>query len=314
LWIFLVESITTILAFRIVVPAFKKIGVVQFVREEGPRLHNYKQGTPTAGGIVFISYFVLFYAVSSAISPSPIFLQVALAAVLFGCIGFIDDLLCILKKNSDGLSPKMKLLLQFAISVVIYFVIQKGSISSPLIIPGLEGNTIDLGPFYPIFFILFISAFSNATNLADGLDGLSGGTALITALGAQFLLWGMGINDTSMLYLAGVLIGFLWFNGKPATIFMGDTGSLALGGIFATVALSTGTAIQFVFLSLIFWIEVMSVVLQISSFKLFKRKIFKMSPIHHHFELLGWDESKIVLRFWTINFLGIVIALAFVII
>lgn len=286
---------------------------MQYVREEGPRLHNYKQGTPTAGGIIFLSIFGVFYSISQWLTASPFYLPVLITAILFGVIGFIDDFLCIFKKNAKGLKAKQKLVLQCLFSVVVFFVARPYTQQTTISLIPLE-RTMDLGWFYPVFFVLYMTSFSNAANLTDGLDGLSGGVALISALGAQIFLLLVGIKDYSMLLLAGALIGFLWFNVKPASIFMGDAGSLSIGAILAIIPLLTGFSLFFVFLSVIYWIELMSVVLQVSSFKLFHRKIFKMSPIHHHFELLGWKESTIVLRFWALNFLGVILALSFVII
>jgi len=211
------------------------------------------------------------------------------------------------------LSARSKFLLQLAASLVLFFVIQGHEVQSPIMLFS-SSFELHLGWVYPLFFVLYLTGFSNATNLTDGLDGLSGGTALISALGAQLLMILLGVSDYSMLFLAGALLGFLWFNVKPASIFMGDAGALALGGVIGTVALCTRSAIFFVFLSLVFWIEVLSVVLQVSSFKIFHRKIFRMSPIHHHFELLGWRESQIVIRFWIANFLGVVLSLALVLV
>jgi phospho-N-acetylmuramoyl-pentapeptide-transferase len=173
---------------------------------------------------------------------------------------------------------------------------------------------INLGWLYPFFFVTYLTSFSNSANLTDGLDGLSGGSAIISALGAQIFLLLVGIRDYSMIFLAGALLGFLWFNVKPASIFMGDAGSLSIGAILGIIPLLTGYGFFFIFLCLVYWIELFSVVLQVSSFKVFHRKIFRMSPIHHHFELLGWKESTIVLRFWALNFLGVILALSFVII
>ena len=216
-------------------------------------------------------------------------------------------------KHSEGLSAINKLLMQLISGIVIYIVllllgvIQSHSIS-------FFNYELNLSWFYPIFFVLYLTMVSNATNITDGLDGLSGGCALITAAGIQIFLWLTGVSDYSMMFLSGALLGFLWFNIKPAAIFMGDTGALALGAIFGIIALINGNVLTISFLSLIFFVEIFSVILQVSSFKITGRRLFKMSPIHHHFELLGWDETTVVVRFWIVNIIGVIISLVFVII
>ncbi len=257
--------------------------------------------------------FIGFYSLSQLFSASSFYLPVLLTAILFGLIGFLDDYLCIKRKNAKGLSARAKLLFQLVFSLIIYFLSHYAIRSTTVSLVPIS-RTIDLGWFYPVFFVVYLTAFSNSANLTDGLDGLSGGNALISALGAQIFLFLVGVKDYSMIFLAGALIGFLWFNVKPASIFMGDAGSLSIGALLGIIPLLTGYSLFFVFLCLVYWIELFSVVLQVSSFKLFHRKIFRMSPIHHHFELLGWKESTIVLRFWALNFLGVILALSFVII
>jgi phospho-N-acetylmuramoyl-pentapeptide-transferase len=292
---------------------FKKIGIVQYVREEGPQLHNYKEGTPTAGGIVFMIIFLFFYILSSLFVKNRYIMGIILSSLLFGTIGFIDDFLSVRSKHSKGLSAVSKLIMQLISSIVIYIVLLlSGIIQSHMIT--LFNIQLNLSWFYPVFFVLYLTLFSNATNITDGLDGLSGGCALISAAGIQVFLWLTGINDYSMMFLSGALLGFLWFNIKPASIFMGDTGALALGAIFGVIALMNGNILTLSLLSLMFFIEIFSVILQVSSFKVTGKRLFKMSPIHHHFELKGWDETTVVVRFWIINIIGVIISLVFVII
>src|SRR6056297_943643 len=313
LWMLLIEIFTSLNLFSFVTKYFKRIGIVQYVREEGPQLHNYKEGTPTAGGLVFMILFLFFYIVSSFFIENRYLLSVILSCLLFGTIGFIDDFLSVRSKHSEGLSAINKLLMQLISGIVIYIVllllgvIQSHSIS-------FFNYELNLSWFYPIFFVLYLTMVSNATNITDGLDGLSGGCALITAAGIQIFLWLSGVSDYSMMFLSGALLGFLWFNIKPAAIFMGDTGALALGAIFGIIALINGNVLIISFLSLIFFVEIFSVILQVSSFKITGRRLFKMSPIHHHFELLGWDETTVVVRFWIVNIIGVIISLVFVII
>lgn len=313
LWMLLIEIFTSLKLFSYMVKYFKKIGIVQYVREEGPQLHNYKEGTPTAGGIVFMIIFLFFYILSSLFVKNRYIMGIILSSLLFGTIGFIDDFLSVRSKHSKGLSAVNKLIMQLISSIVIYIVLLlSGIIQSHMIT--LFNIQLNLSWFYPIFFVLYLTLFSNATNITDGLDGLSGGCALISAAGIQVFLWLTGINDYSMMFLSGALLGFLWFNIKPASIFMGDTGALALGAIFGVIALMNGNILTLSLLSLMFFIEIFSVILQVSSFKVTGKRLFKMSPIHHHFELKGWDETTVVVRFWIVNIIGVIISLVFVII
>jgi len=312
-WLLLIELCFTMPAYAFFIKYFKRRKIVQYVRREGPQLHNYKEGTPTAGGVVFIVMFLLFYSISLFFGPSRFYLELILTVILFGGIGFLDDYLSYKNRNSEGLDAKQKLLLQIGASLILYFLaLSRGHIPDNNI--ELYNLTFNLSWFYPIFFVLLLTGFSNATNLTDGLDGLAGGTALITAAGAQIVLWLSGIYDYSMMFLAGALLGFLWFNIKPASIFMGDTGALALGGIFGMLALMSGQLIPFILLSTVFLMELLSVVIQVSSYKITGKRVFKMSPIHHHFELLGWTETTVVVRFWLINSVGVVFAIVSVII
>jgi phospho-N-acetylmuramoyl-pentapeptide-transferase len=312
-WSLLVEIITSLVLFTFAIDLFKRKGIVQYVRQEGPQLHNYKEGTPTAGGIIFMLIFILFYLFSNTLVKNEYFLGILLGSVFFGSIGLIDDTISFTSKHSKGLTAKSKFLLQISFAILLYFILTfTGTLRGSSI--RLHDLSINLGWFYPVFFVLYLTMFSNAVNVTDGLDGLSGGCALITAAGIQIFLWLSGITDFSMMFLSGALLGFLWFNIKPASIFMGDTGSLGLGGIFGIIALLNGDILIISGLSLMFMIEILSVVIQVSSFKLFNRRVFRMSPIHHHFELLGWEETTVVLRFWLINIMGAVLSLIIVLI
>ncbi len=313
LWMLLIEIFTSLNLFSFISKYFKKIGIVQYVREEGPQLHNYKEGTPTAGGVVFMFLFLFFYLVSSIFIENKYLIGIILGSLLFGTIGFIDDFLSVRSKHSQGLSAVNKLIMQLISGIVVYIVLLLAGIIQTHTIT-LFNTQLNLGWFYPIFFVLYLTMFSNATNITDGLDGLSGGCALITAAGIQIFLWLTGISDYSMMFLSGALLGFLWFNIKPASIFMGDTGALGLGAVFGMIALINGSILTISMLSIIFFIEIFSVILQVSSFKLTGKRLFKMSPIHHHFELLGWDETTVVVRFWIVNIIGVIISLVFVII
>lgn len=264
----------------------KKIG--KFVREDGPDLHGYKTGTPTMGGILFVLVTAVFALLSNEIVE-------ALSVVLFGLIGLLDDYAGLKWRKSLGMRAWQKFSLQVICSVLLYVLInpQQTKVSIPFL-----GSAIDLGYLHPIFAVLIIVGFSNAANLTDGLDGLLGSVFLTAALPYWiFLNRGSG----SILYMSLAVSAFLFYNIKPAKVFMGDTGSLALGGLLGTVAVKTSSEVFLICFAPIFVLEALSVMLQVSSFKLFRKRIFKMSPIHHHFELLGWKEERIVQMFSLIN-------------
>ncbi|MDK2886995.1 MAG: phospho-N-acetylmuramoyl-pentapeptide-transferase [Thermosipho sp. (in: thermotogales)] len=278
----------SLISFPLYINLMKKYKLGQYIREEGPDLHNYKTGTPTAGGIIFILISIIF----GLIIKAPISLLLSL--ILFGIIGFIDDFASIRKKNALGLKAYQKFLLQIIFSIVII------SFSNVNTIFGFEvSKTI-----YYLFWIFVITGASNAVNLTDGLDGLAGWVWISSILPLAFLF-----KDSFSLIVVATVLSFLLFNTRPASIFMGDTGSLALGAFLASFAMYYNAEVQLVFSSSIFIIETLSVILQVGSYKLIKRRIFKMAPIHHHFELLGWKEEKIVGVFTAIN---LVISLSYI--
>ncbi|HBT40085.1 MAG: Phospho-N-acetylmuramoyl-pentapeptide-transferase [Thermotoga sp. 50_1627] len=266
---------------------FKRLRVGQFIREEGPDLHGYKTGTPTMGGLLFS----IFGAVSCLVFGYTID---GLAIVLFSLIGFLDDLLSVIKKTSLGLRAWQKFSLQIIFATVLLILIRP---DTKLQIPFLQKD-LDLGRLYWIFAVLLIAGLSNATNLTDGLDGLATSVFLTSAIPYWFLL---GKSADSLILFSLCLMAFLFYNIKPAKMFMGDTGSLALGALIAVVSIRTSTEIIALLCSSIFVVEALSVVIQVSSYKLFKKRVFKMSPIHHHFELLGWSEERIVQMFALAN-------------
>jgi len=277
----------------------KKIG--QYIREEGPDLHNYKTGTPTAAGIIFLPIALI---VALIFGFSIEILIVILSGVLFGIIGLVDDLSKIVKKNASGLSGRRKLLLQFLSASIIVFLIQFVNPHTHMALP-LLGN-IDFGfAYYPISAVI-IAGMSNAVNLSDGVDGLAG-SMFIFSLAPMLMLpvWQNGIIAP----ICGALAGFLWHNWFPATVFMGDTGSIGLGGMIAVMFSVDGREGYLLFFGMMFLIEMFSVIIQVFSFKTFGKRVFKMSPIHHHFELSNWKESKIAFRFSLIAFIGAVFGL-----
>ncbi len=298
----------------------------QPIRDYGPEIHTHKQGTPTAGGIslllaFFISWAALALLNQSAFSPKALF--VGAATLGFGLIGLLDDGLKISQRHAQGLPGRYKLLLQGIVCGLLAWAVLSLDILPPLRIP-FVGETLALSPALTVglIFLIFLSTV-NAFNETDGLDGLLAGVTLIT-LGAYGVILYLQ-NEIALLQIATLaamaLLGFLWWNAHPAKIILGDTGSFALGGLVGALALVTGTALFLPLIALIPVIETLSVIIQVLSFKLFKKRVFKVSPLHHHFErakgidyeyLLPnqeWPEVLITLRFWIIAALGAVLGL-----
>ena len=274
----------------------------QQIREEGPAEHHEKAGTPTMGGlIIFVAISIPFIVLSDRDPASLAVLGVALGCAL---IGFIDDFLKLVKRRSLGLSARWKLLFQFVLAVGLWWVARNEVGLAPELQVRVSDVTIGLSDgVYLLFVFLVIAGSSNAVNLSDGLDGLAAGCCGIVLLAYTAITFITGEQENlSMLAacLVGACIGFLWFNAFPASIFMGDTGSLGLGGAIGALAVMTQTEILLILIGGIFVIEALSVAIQVAVFKLMQRRVLLMAPLHHHFELLGWSETKIMLRFWII--------------
>ncbi len=272
----------------------------QHIREDGPEGHHQKAGTPTMGGvIIFLAVAVAFLILTDYEWRSVGVFGAALACAL---LGFADDYTKLVKRRSLGLRARTKLIVTIAISLGLWWVAERQAhLPSTLWLRFVDYH-IDLGPFYPVLIYLVVAGTTSAVNLTDGLDGLAAGCAAIVLLayiGITFIA-----EDFDLAMLAGALvggcIGFLWFNAFPATIFMGDTGSLGLGGAIAGLAVMTKTEVLLILLGGIFVIEALSVVIQVFSFQTFRKRVFLMAPIHHHFELKAWSETKIILRFWIV--------------
>jgi phospho-N-acetylmuramoyl-pentapeptide-transferase len=273
----------------------------QNIRPEGPRGHHEKAGTPTMGGvIVFMAISAPFLILSDHTWQS---LAVYGAAVACGLLGFADDYTKIVKRRSLGLRARTKLAVTIAISLALWWVAtEEAHLSNELRLRVVD-YSIDLGVFYPVLIYLVVAGTTSAVNLTDGLDGLAAGCAAIVLLayiGITFITTGQ--RDLALLSacLVGGCIGFLWFNSFPAQIFMGDTGSLMLGGAIAGMAVMTKTEILLIIIGGIFVIEALSVAIQVFSFQAFRKRVLLMAPIHHHFELAAWSETKIILRFWIV--------------
>jgi phospho-N-acetylmuramoyl-pentapeptide-transferase len=277
----------------------------QNIREEGPQGHQTKAGTPTLGGIVILIAFTVPFLILVDRHGSSYWASIGVFGATVACalLGFADDYTKFAKRRSLGLRARTKLVVTVAISVGLWWVAtQKAHITSSVRVRYFDAN-VDLGPLYPLFIYLVVAGTTSGVNLADGLDGLAAGCAAIVLLayiGITFITFGQ--HDLTLLAacLVGACIGFLWFNSFPASIFMGDTGSLMLGGAIAGLAVMTNTTLLLLVLGGIFVIEAVSVALQVFSFQAFRKRIFLMAPIHHHFELRGWSETKIILRFWIV--------------
>jgi phospho-N-acetylmuramoyl-pentapeptide-transferase len=298
---------------------FRQIG--QQIRADGPQRHLVKQGTPTMGGvIVLISVLitVLLLANSTTQTNMLSLLLICGATLLTGLMGLIDDLSKVVKERSLGLRPKAKMVCLTMISVAfclaaVNFVGIEPTVTIPFLPPidlGVLTTTIEIGqvPFsipwlYLVFVFLLMAGMSNAVNLTDGLDGLAAGTVMIAMVVMAAIAYRNDQLNTALFAAAvtGACVGFLWFNAHPAGIFMGDTGSLALGAAFAAIAVMTKTEVVSLVVGGIFVFEALSVMIQVGYFKLTRKRVFLMAPLHHHFEQKGWSETKVVIRFWIIT-------------
>ena len=270
----------------------------QAIREEGPQSHMHKKGTPTMGGISFIVATVLALIIAMFIDSSNIkyYILFIYTTISFSIIGYIDDMLIVVKKKNDGLAPRKKLMLQILFSIIFYVLVKFiYEDINYIYIPGLEYQ-LNISYLYMVFVVFWQTGFSNAVNLTDGLDGLATSVTIITT--STFALLAYKENNFPIfvfcLVLVGALIGFLLFNKNPAKIFMGDTGSLALGGILAAISIILHKEIAFIFIGLVYILETLSVIIQVAYFKKTGKRIFKMSPLHHHFELSGYGDVKTV--------------------
>ncbi len=310
-----------------VIEKLKKLKIGQYIREEGPERHKSKQGTPTMGGILIILSTVIPALLWVKLNNQ--FLWIMLLTILgFGIIGFIDDYKKITKKNNLGLTAKQKFLLEcilgLIIGTILYYI---PSVDTVLRFPFFKNLSINLGIFYIPFAMFVIVGTSNAVNLTDGLDGLAIGPSIV-ATGTYLLFAYIAGNSKLAHYLLvpyvpgvgemavflgamlGAGIGFLWFNAYPAQVFMGDVGSLSIGATLGVSALITKNEILLIIVGGVFVIETISVILQVGSYKLTGKRIFRMAPIHHHFELKGWDEPKIIVRFWIISLILALVGLS----
>lgn len=296
----MISFILGIIFCPLLIPVLRRLKFGQTERDDGPESHLKKQGTPTMGGIAILAAFAIggiFF-----IKENPDGLVVLLVTLGFGIIGFIDDYIKVVKKRSLGLTPIQKIVGQFVITGLFTFYIIKSGIGTDILIPFTKGMTIDLGIIYIPFLFVAVIGTVNGVNLTDGLDGLASGITLIVAVFFMMVAWAAGSGILPIAgAAAGSLLAFLIFNAYPAKVFMGDTGSLALGGFVAATAFILKMPIFIIIVGFIYLIESLSVIIQVGYFKKTGKRIFKMAPIHHHFELCGWSETKVVTVFYIVT-------------
>jgi len=309
----------TALLGLLLVPYLRRLKFGQTILEDGPVWHKKKEGTPTMGGLMFLVGVVLAVLLGSVTwrlrggegTPLGSLYLIAglLMAVAYGALGFCDDYIKVVKKRNLGLTAKQKMAGQLLIAVIYLAVLYAGGATSTLVQLPFLGQ-MDFGLLYYPFMVFVLVGTVNAVNLTDGVDGLCSSVTFVAALCFMIISSIMGLGEMDLLSgaLAGGCLGFLCWNFHPAKIFMGDTGSLFLGGMVAAIAFGLRMPLLLLFVGIIYIVETMSVILQVISFKTTGKRIFKMSPIHHHFELCGWSEEKIVMVFSAITAAGCVIA------
>jgi len=275
-------------------------GIGQNIRDLSPERHSSKQGTPTMGGMLILAAALIPYLIfATKTVPS---LVVVLLTVGSGLIGFTDDAISQWRQRSLGLSARYKLLMQVVlIGIALFIGVRWGGVDTGLAVPFVRDG-LDISWLYYPFAFLLIAGFSNAVNLTDGLDGLAAGTGAVALFAYSGIAFLQGKTDLALFAscMTGASVGFLWYNAHPATVFMGDTGSLAIGAAVAGMAVATNMEVLCLLIGGLFVVEALSVTIQVMSFRMFRRRVFLMAPIHHHFELKGWSETKIIIRFWLI--------------
>lgn len=304
---FVIGFILVVIAMPKVIPFLHKMKFGQVEREEGLESHKVKNGTPTMGGIVFVlAAIIAAVIVNIGDLFNPEIILVTIVLVGYSLIGFVDDALIIIKHSNKGLPPLAKLLAQIALAIICYFFAMNfiPGFTSVVTIPIVKVD-IDFGILYPALILLMFAGTSNGVNLSDGLDGLATGLSMVAI--APFIIFATMTKDYALASYAtamvGALLGFMMFNYHPAKIFMGDVGSLGLGGFLAILAILTKQELLLILVGGVFIMETVSVIIQVVSFKTRGKRVFKMAPIHHHFEMLGWSEQQVTISFWFIGFI-----------
>lgn len=303
--------VLALIAGFILIPLLKKLHIGQSVSHLINARHLKKDGTPTIGGLIFIIptiliMLLLYFRKSVELTHNLVILMFVFLS--YGLLGFVDDFLKVRYHNNKGLPTLVKLALQTVIAIVFYIIFKNNGGESTLVITSL-GLNINLGWAYGLFILMVLVGTTNAVNITDGLDGLAGGLSALAFMAYGVIAWGTtwlsGYQDIAIFsfVLVGSLIGFLFFNAYPAKVFMGDTGSLALGAALATIAILTRHEMSLILIGGVFVVETLSSLIQIIAIRKFHTKVFKKAPLHHHFEELGWAETDIVRVFWTAGFL-----------
>lgn len=295
----LLAFVITVILCPIIIPILHRMKFGQPIRNEGPQSHKKKEGTPTMGGVMILAGCIISALVFSKGNPDTI--VISLITLGYGIVGFIDDFLKVVKKQNEGLTPLQKIIFQLVVTVLFYIYIVKSGFGTDIYIPFTNGYYVDLGILFAPFLFFVMVGTVNSVNLTDGLDGLASGVTVLVAM--FFLVISYFAGKAGLVYISsamvGALMGFLVFNSHPAKVFMGDTGSLALGGFVASIAILTKMPIMLVIVGLVYVCESLSVIIQVTYFKATKgKRIFKMAPIHHHFELCGLEGIKVVQLFW----------------
>ena len=285
----------------------------QVIRDEGPKWHNTKAGTPTMGGLGFLAAAVItsiwFSLWTQQMTTSLLILVFVL--LLYGIIGFLDDFIKLAKKQNEGLTSKQKFIAQVVVAIVFYLIYRMEGYPNTLNFFGID---LPLNIVYGLFAIFWLVGFSNAVNLTDGIDGLVSGLGTISFATYGIIAWNQQQYEVLIVCLAvmGGLVGFFPYNRKPAKIFMGDVGSLALGGLLAAISIVLHQEWTLLLVGLVYIFETASVIIQVTSFKMTGKRVFKMSPLHHHFEMSGWSEWKVDTVFWAIGLIASIIVLLIV--
>lgn len=308
--VILTSFIITLILGPIIIPMLRRLNIGQNVRDDGPETHLVKSGTPTMGGIMMLVALLITTITSGMLNRDMYILLIATFG--FGIIGFIDDYLKTVNKRSLGLKAYQKLIGQIILAVILALYQSNTSmLGTKIIIPFLNNRYLDLGMFYVPFIAFVVVGTVNSVNLTDGLDGLASGVTLIVLsfFGLVALNWGFGSISIFSAALTGACLGFLIYNAYPAKVFMGDTGSMALGGAVAAVAILLNLPLIIPIAGGIYFLEALSVIIQVASYKLTGKRVFLMSPLHHHFEEKGWEETRVVVVFWTATVLLCLIAI-----
>ncbi len=311
----MIGFIAAVVIGLILIPILKRINFGQRISEYVGESHRKKEGTPTMGGIIFIIptiLAILFLVIDGRIQMTYNLLIIMIVFVLYAFIGFLDDFLSLKKGKNEGLTVSQKFIAQIIVAIIFFAIYMKYNGNTNFTVTTL-GIDVNLGFGYGILILLLLVGFSNAVNLTDGLDGLAGGLSAIAFIAFALISLFIGKEDVGIFcfVLTGALAGFLMFNAYPARVFMGDTGSLALGAVLATVAILTRREITLFVIGLVFCIETLSVMMQVFWYKKTKKRIFLMTPIHHHFEKKGYEEPDIVKGFWLAGIILAVLGIFF---